>query len=110
MPRDVWSVVIAPNALRELVAQPMDPLDRVTLADRVREVVRLLIRSRGRPRDAEPADPYTPGSVRLVSDRLEAVFTVGTRRQRSWRRFWRVRLEGRITVLSLYLFPLREGG
>lgn len=101
----MWEIRFAPGVLGDLNRQRMDPLDRITIRDRLRAFRRELLRTRGVMRHTAAVERVTPGGVRFVFERLDGVFTVHTERRRSWKWLWRERTVNVVIVLSLHLLP-----
>ena len=110
MPREVWSVEVAPGVMRDLLSRGVNPLDWVTVRERFRAFSQRLLRAKGRPIGVRTADEIAPGAFRSTSDRLTGVFTLAVTRVRRRRWLWRIGTEIRITIIFLAITPHPSGG
>ena len=100
-------------ALADFLKIPHDPLDKVTLPDRVRNATRVLVSSVRGNRKALKVfviDPTaTPGRIwGCIHDRLLLEFTRSEIEARTWRTLWLRRTPRvRLSVVSLTLLPVR---
>ena len=108
MTTETWPVIVPNLVWNDLKRRPLDPLDVVTLKERVGPLLRRLRQTGGITDDSFRVMTSVPECLGLIEDRLMALF-VPRRIKRRWRWVWPwLRDRREILILWMTVLPHRE--
>ncbi len=100
-----WQLRYRREAIAELSARAIHPFDRVTLMERLRELSRQLLATRGSPPRVGIRADTRPERRQWVYDRLAVEFVILVERKRRWLSPWKVRTARTIEVTFVRVIP-----